>query len=108
MVRMVNNNLGEFMNIEISPKEYEKKMNWDDGMMYCQLLVIDNKNDWRLPTIEELDDMRKSKNDFSELYDYWSSIEKREDMASGMDMTFGGHYSQYKTDINYVRPVRTI
>ena len=96
------------MNIEIAPTEYETMLNWDDATLYCELLVIDNKNDWRLPTLEELDDMRKIKNDFSELYDYWSSVEKREDMASVMDMTFGGPYSQYKTDINYVRPVRTI
>jgi hypothetical protein len=57
--------------IEISPKEYETLLNWHDGMLYCQLLTIDNKNDWRLPTIEELQDIYHSENDFYDTY-YWS------------------------------------
>jgi hypothetical protein len=62
------------MNIEISLKEYERELNWDDAMMYCQLLIIDGKNDWRLPTKEELNDIGNSENDFVGS-DYWSSTE---------------------------------
>jgi hypothetical protein len=42
------------MNIEISPKEYWKKLNYHDGLLYCTMVVIDNKTDWRmLKNIEE-------------------------------------------------------
>jgi len=41
------------MSIQISPKHYERKLNWDDGKLYCDLLSIDGKNDWRMPTLEE-------------------------------------------------------
>ena len=40
-------------NIEISPKEYERKLSWDDALLYCQLLVIDGKDNWRLPNTVE-------------------------------------------------------
>ena len=49
------------MKIEIAPKEYERKQNWDDAMLYCSILTIDNKNDWRLPIIDELDYIYKLK-----------------------------------------------
>ena len=35
------------MNIEISPKEYWKFMNPRDGRLYCSMVVIDGKDDWR-------------------------------------------------------------
>lgn len=35
------------MNIEISPNEYWKYLNPDDGKLYCSMVVIDDKNDWR-------------------------------------------------------------
>ena len=41
------------MNIEIAPKEYWKKLNYDNGMFYCKLLIIDGKNDWRMIREEE-------------------------------------------------------
>jgi hypothetical protein len=57
------------MNIEISPKAYQKyNLNFYDAELYCSLLIIDGKNDWRLPTIEELEYIAKSKNDFE---DFW-------------------------------------
>jgi hypothetical protein len=35
------------MNIEISPNEYWKYLNPADGKLYCSMVVIDDKNDWR-------------------------------------------------------------
>jgi hypothetical protein len=34
--------------IEISSKEYWKMMDYHSGLMYCSLLVIDGKDDWRM------------------------------------------------------------
>lgn len=48
------------MKIEISPVEYEKHLNWSDANMYCQLLEIDGKTDWRLPTLKEFEDIYQS------------------------------------------------
>ena len=90
------------MNIEISPKEYENKMNWDDGMLYCSLLVIDNKNDWRLPTLEELDYIRNSENDLMEDY-YWSCIDYSEPTAWVQCIR---HYKAFKRTQYSVRAVR--
>lgn len=42
------------MYIELSPKEYERHLNYDDAKLYCDLLSIDNKDDWRLPSLKEL------------------------------------------------------
>jgi hypothetical protein len=36
--------------IEISEREYWKKMNYDDAELYCSMIVIDGKNDWRMIT----------------------------------------------------------
>jgi hypothetical protein len=41
------------MNIVTVPKEYVKKLNYDDALLYCQLLNIDGNNDWRMPTLQE-------------------------------------------------------
>ena len=53
------------MKIEIIDKRYERKLNWDDGKLYCELLTIHGKTDWRLPTIEELVDISYSATDFN-------------------------------------------
>lgn len=37
------------MRIEIASKEYWKELNYYDALLYCSLLVIDGKNDWRMP-----------------------------------------------------------
>jgi hypothetical protein len=49
------NEYGGYMNIdriedryEISSKEYWKRMGYYDGLMYCPLLDIEGKNDWRM------------------------------------------------------------
>jgi hypothetical protein len=96
------------MNIEISPKEYERQLNWDDAMMYCQLLVIYGKNDWRLPTKEELDYIYHSKNDFVGSL-YWSSTEGNGSNAwlQGLSSGFRGSYN-LKRNSYYVRAVRSL
>ncbi len=35
-------------------QQYEKKLNWNDALLYCSLLIIDGYDDWRMPTILEL------------------------------------------------------
>jgi hypothetical protein len=40
------------MKIEVSPKEYWKELKYD-AVLYCALLNIDGKNDWRLRQLGE-------------------------------------------------------
>jgi hypothetical protein len=96
--------------VKISPKEYERVLNWDDAMMYCQLLIIDGKNDWRLPTKEELNDIGNSENDFVGSY-YWSSTEHDGNYAWRQGLSYGGQYGNYpslKNHSYYVRAVRSL
>ena len=95
------------MNIEICPKEYERKINWDDAIFYCQLLVIDDKCDWRLPTLDELEYIYKLEHDFDDGY-YWSSTPKYSNTAWAKNMSNGykNHYTRYGKI--FVRAVRTI
>ena len=95
------------MNIEISPKEYERRLNWNDAMMYCQLLIIDDKTDWRLPTKAELQDIYHSENDFVGSV-YWSSTETNGNRAWLQNLSNGNQLNYFKYGSFYVRPVRTI
>ncbi len=103
------------MNIEMSPKEYERQLNWYDANIYCQLLVIDNKDDWRLPTKEELNDIYNSENDLTlndvKLAYFWSSTEDstNDNAVYVVNFTIRGGYGQcLKNGNNYVRPVRDL
>lgn len=42
--------------IEIASKEYWKWMFYDDGILYCSMMVIDDKMDWRM--IRDVEEMR--------------------------------------------------
>ena len=42
------------MSIEISDRQYWKRLNWYDGLLYLSLLNIDGKNNWRYPKSVEL------------------------------------------------------
>lgn len=96
------------MNIEISPKKYEKILHWYDAVKHCQSLTIDNKNDWRLPSIEELKEIYNSENDFEDDF-YWSSSTEYPSIgAKRLDMENGIEYCDTKAFRYYVRPVRTI
>lgn len=105
------------MNIEISPRAYESYLNWEDGMLYCSLLVIDGKDDWRMPTIEELNDIYNSDKEVNDMYNsendfevdcYWSSLDDGK-LAWLHDMWGRGRkYMNKKTTRVYVRAVRSI
>jgi hypothetical protein len=56
--------------LEFAPKNTEIIANWDTAIMYCQFLDIDGKNDWRLPTFDELYSLDGNIDDL-ELHGLW-------------------------------------
>ena len=65
------------MTIQISNAEYWKKMEWDDGILYCSLLSIDGKDNWRFITEKERTKYLKS---FSGVAWYEEDIKKYGDL----------------------------
>jgi hypothetical protein len=94
------------MNIEISPKEYEKFLNWHDATLYCQLLTIDGKDNWRLPTRYEL--MHILYNSFCDDGPFWSSCEYDDECSWTINMMYGIRDHSHKSIRRGVMPVRTI
>lgn len=96
------------MKIEIIDKQYERKLNWYDGKLYCELLTIDGKNDWRLPTIEELVDISYSATDFNSSC-YWSSSVNDRGLPMYREFSKNGFMGYNNFSANYyIRPVRTL
>ncbi len=97
------------------------EMTWGDAMAYAGSLLLDSKDDWRLPTAAELETLL----DRSVLYDrlrpimredvpfrdtlsYWSSTTFAPDTYSAWIVMFDGGYvlSYYKRSAYRVRCVR--
>lgn len=102
--------------------EVKNKMKWEDAYQFCNKLVLYGYDDWRLPSIKELQSIvdvdhykpaikkgfENVQNDF-----YWSSSdvvsEKEEPKVWVVDFEEGGIYTAYTLQHdskNYVRCVR--
>ena len=79
--------------IEISSKEYWKWMRMVDAELYCSLLVIGDKNDWRM--IRDAEEMRNIRDNY--IVDYVHELSNTYMLGS----FFNGR-------LGYVVPVRDI
>ena len=98
------------MNFEIAPKETEIRANWYDAKLYCFSLKIDGKSSWRLPTVEELNEIYQAKNDFEETW-YWTSIESSYSVQLAWYQLMSNGYQSYAVksyDGNYIRAIRSV
>ena len=96
------------MTFEIAPKSTEIQTNWYTAISYCFSLRIDGKSGWRLPTIEELNAIYQSGNDF-EKWAYWSSTESEGFYVLYQNFYKGNQNDSIKSNGNfYVRAVRDI
>ena len=100
-----------------NPEAQSTKLTWDDARSYCQALDLAGHDDWRLPTIRELQsivDISRHdpaiKRDFKHVAsrDYWSSSQDVSDAggAWGVYFKYGGTGSDAKSYEHYVRCVR--
>ena len=92
-------------------QQYEKKLNWDDALLYCSLLMIDGYDDWRMPTISELQFLSNMSLEGCEGKYYWSSECKDDNSVcvQFIDKKLSKRHQtyQYKSNQNFIRPVRS-
>jgi formylglycine-generating enzyme required for sulfatase activity len=97
------------------------KMTWREAQAYAESLSLDDKDDWRLPTLAELEsllDRTKGRPDgrpvmrqevpFQNNLSYWSSTTFEHHTKNAWIVMFDGAYvlSYYKSNSYYVRCVR--
>ncbi len=90
-----------------------KLQDWDGAVQYCRDLVLEGYNDWRLPMINELQELYKHKSELSNVVDnrYWSSTPYLSEkdivwLLNFDDLTSMNYLS--KSNSYYVRCVREL
>lgn len=100
-----------FVKLELAPKESVVELNWEDAMLYCRLLNIEGKSDWRLPTKEEMDYLYQNLYVCDFKWTYWTSTEQNTNYAwyhCFNPMTNGFQNNVHKNRIISVRAVRSL
>ena len=97
------------------------EMTWHEAQEYAESLSLDGKEDWRLPTLAELEsllDRTKARPEgrppmreeipFRDELSYWSSTTFERDTKTAWILMFDGAYllSYYKSNLYHVRCVR--
>ena len=97
------------------------EMTWHEAQEYAESLSLDGKEDWRLPTLAELEsllDRTKARPEgrppmreevpFQDELSYWSSTTFERDTKTAWILMFDGAYllSYYKSNLYHVRCVR--
>ncbi|CAA6800268.1 MAG: Unknown protein [uncultured Sulfurovum sp.] len=94
-----------------------KNTAWNDAIDYCEDLILDEKSDWRLPTLKELSSLVDYVENnpainaiFENTYSnsYWSSTSHSNNVESAWIVYFYDGYQDYlnKNGNSYVRCVR--
>ena len=106
-------------NLEWQDDAIGSTMTWANAVTYCDGLTLDGKDDWRLPSIEELvsiTDKSKVNPSINETYFksvtsnyYWSSTTLASDSSLAWGVYFNYGYDGWynKTSSYYVRCVRS-
>jgi hypothetical protein len=98
-------------------KESPGEMTWKDAMLYAEALIVDGKQNWRLPSIFELETLLdrskyrpviREEVPFRDLLSYWSSTTFGPATQNAWIIMFEGAYvlSYSKNNFYQVRCVR--
>jgi len=117
---VLDNNTGlEWQDTYVDNNNSIKKTTWEDAIKYCEDLVLDYKDNWRLPNINELtslaDDSKSTP--LNSLFinkidaqNYWTSttltLENNYNFAWVVYFGYIGYSQNSKTSNNYIRCVR--
>jgi len=93
------------------------RMNWHEAQEYAASLALDGKEDWRLPTLKELESLldrfkyrpvMRQDIPFYDTLTYWSATTFGPDKQNAWVVMFDGAYvlSYYKTNRYQIRCVR--
>jgi len=97
------------------------EMNWYEAQKYAKSLLLNGKDDWRLPSLAEFEsllDRTKARPEgrppmreevpFRDEHSYWSSTTFEHDTKNAWILMFDGAYllSYYKSNLYHVRCVR--
>ena len=92
----------------VSKEDLSATADWDEAMQYAIGYNAAGFNDWRLPTIEELDLIYKSKEQIGDFvrFSYWSSTAYAEHFAWFQNFYNGMQDNDFKDNTCYVRAIR--
>jgi hypothetical protein len=103
-VRPIRDLVKSKLPFEIADISTEIKSDWDSAVEYVKRLG----NEWRLPSINELDLIYQTENDFGD-NTYWTSTEGNGNGAWGQNVSNGNQFNYSKNfGGNYVRPIRNL
>jgi len=94
-----------------------KEGTWQDALVYCHELILEDKNDWRLPNRNELlslTDIKLFNPSINDIFQntiseyYWSSTTQSEITTGAWPVNFNNGDSNWnqKSEIYYIRCVR--
>jgi hypothetical protein len=92
----------------VSPTDLSGTADWDEAVQACNEYNGGNKEDWRLPSIEELQLLYQQKiyaREF-ERFSYWSATEYATHFAWFLNFFNGETAEDFKDNTCYVRAIR--